>query len=486
MIDLLVDRLRWPAALVRERAASQIGKLIAEGDQVAKDALVAWIARQDLESLAAVGLLPFISAAASPGSNPPPTAELASACMARSPLSELYLSHLDPSYASQPDLGRHSETPPNNRELFNEVSEGPTSDLQASLRNRLKILEVEFLKSLTRQFDFEMFKLGERYGRLSVEAYRAAGTRERGYHPGWDPLGNQISLSAYLRTLAWAASNKALPNDFILKEAAVVSPIDLGLWSVRPTTSPDWWPTLDPSSDQGEIDKETVSLIQKVEISAKSWDSGSNVVLAASGNLHNTNLRQHNLEIRSFFQRPDGPDRPTGQDLFEFLSSVRASIHQESSPLRFEGAVSTSIVYQQLSDWLIIPCSGGANPLVPIIWQAWRGVRGIQCPSTAIADSQILAVCHQDSIHFETEEALIARWSDWSQGVSALFVEDLPPATGSILVAPRSVVDRFSEATGMKLAWAWELTSHFREHSYLKFTVHRMYFDHGTSRVIRP
>ena len=78
MIELLVDRLRWPAPLVRERAASQIGKLIAEGNSVARDALVTWIARQDLESLAAVGFLPFIKAAEITSLNTPPLAELVS------------------------------------------------------------------------------------------------------------------------------------------------------------------------------------------------------------------------------------------------------------------------------------------------------------------------------------------------------------------------------------------------------------------------
>ena len=487
MIELLVDRLRWPAALVRERAASQIGKLIADGDQGARDALIAWIARQELESLAAIGLLPFLHAVAKEGAKPPATAELASACKARSALSELYLSHLDPTYVSRPELGRHSGSPPSGWQAPDKVPGAPTSRLEASLPGRLlQLAERRFRRSLSRQFDFEMSILGELHGASPARAFRATGTSEDGYHPGWHPLSIEVCLSAYLRTLAWAASNESCPNDLILKEAAFVSPIDLGLWRVRSTVSPDWWPSLEISSDRGEVDKDTVAILQNVESAVELWGAGSNVVLAASGCLSQTSLVQHDLRVRSFFQQPDGPDRPTSQELFECLCSVRASVHQEPSPLWFEGSVTIDTKLQRLADWLIVPCSGSTHPAAFIIWQTWRGLRQIQCPSEALAVSELHALCREDSIDYESGEGLIAQWRDWSRGVSALAVKGLMPASGWVLVAPRAVVERFSETTGMELAWAWEIASHFREDPFRDFVEHRMYGDRGTSRVIRP
>ena len=112
MIELLVDRLRWPAALVRERAASQLGKLIGDGDEVVRNTLIAWISRQELESLAAIGLLPFLHETARRASSPPTAGELSRACKARSVLSELYLRHLDPSHQPRPWLCQHSGPPP--------------------------------------------------------------------------------------------------------------------------------------------------------------------------------------------------------------------------------------------------------------------------------------------------------------------------------------------------------------------------------------
>ena len=483
MIEVLVDRLRWPAALVRERAASQIGQLIADGDEVARNTLLSWINSQELESLAAIGLLPFLYAARK-AAKPVTVNELSSACRAASVLSELYLRHFDPAHESSSWLDRHSGPRPRGWkpcERDNSLSRGHLE----SLRDRLGVVEGEFRKPLTTQFDFELSVLEERHGRSPAQAFWAAGTQDRGYHPFWQPLTSEVRLSAYLRTLTWAASCSMLPDDVILEEATGVSPVDLGLWEVAPTVCPRWWPNLATSS-YGEVDRDTVEIIQNVESVVEAWRTGSDVVLAASGCISQTDLVQHNLEIRSFFQQPDGPERPTSQELFEELRSIQGSVRQDTSPLRFEGAVTLYRDPQRLADWFILPCSGSTLPEAIISWQSWRGVRGIQCPSHLLSEAEIQAVCRRDSIDYEDEEGLIARWSDWSDGLSAVAAKDLLPNSGWALVAPRRVVDRFLEATGMSLAWAWEIASHFREYSYQDFTEHRMYDDRGTSRVVRP
>ncbi len=95
MIETLVDRLRWPAAMVRERAASQIGYLIASGHAEARESLTDWVSRQELESLAAIGLLPFLYAATRSGTTIPTASELGSVCNAGSVLSEMFLKEFD-------------------------------------------------------------------------------------------------------------------------------------------------------------------------------------------------------------------------------------------------------------------------------------------------------------------------------------------------------------------------------------------------------
>ena len=288
MIELLVDRLRWPAALVRERAASQLGDRIAAGDDGAVHALLVWIADQELESLAAIGLLPFLHAAGRAGANPLSTSSIASAVRARSVLSELYLGHLDPSYESNPSLGRHSGLPPSAWEPPRRSAGTREAFFEEMIRERLQRAPRVFQAPLERQFDFELSILGGRHGESPASAYSAAGPYESGYHPGWRPISAEIRTSAYLRALAWAASHTSAPDDWVLGAAARVSPVDLGLWSVRPTKAPGWWPSLDPNGDASEIDAEVATTLRKVNAAVQAWQSDGHAVLAASGCISQT------------------------------------------------------------------------------------------------------------------------------------------------------------------------------------------------------
>ncbi len=485
MIELLVDRLRWPAPLVRERAASQLGDRIATGDDGAVQALLAWIADQELESLAAIGLLPFLHAAGTAGANSLSTNRIASAVRARSALSELYLGHLDPSYESNPSLGRHSGLPPSSWEPPRNA--GTREELIEEMsRELLQRAAPVFRAPLERQFDFELSILGGCHGESPAKAYSAVGRYESGYHPGWRPISAEVRISAYLRALAWAASHTSAPEDWVLGAAARLSPVDLGLWSVRPTSAPGWWPSLEPRGDASEIDAEVATTLRKVNAAVQAWRSDSHAVLAASGCISQTSLTQHDLEVRAFFQRTDGPSRPGSEELFDYLKTVQSPFRQGPSPLRFEGPIVASGGAQEIADWVVVPCSGSTGPLAFVVWQGWRGLRGFQCPSPELVDGEIRAICRQDSVDYECAGELVAQWTDWSGSLSALAVRDLLPASGWVLVAPRAVVDRFTSETGMALAWAWEVTSRFRDYAHGEFMVHRTHGDHGTTKVIRP
>ena len=486
MIELLVDRLRWPDAFVRERAASQLGELIAEGNRDALEELIVWISRQELESLSAIGLLPFLYAASRSDITLPSAADLRAACKANSILYEMFLGHLDPTYGVRIDVGDHSGTQVGRRQESSTASNAPASAVSRNLLPRLAMLEEVCLRPVTAHFNLEVAALTERYGESSVQAIRAQGEADGVFHPFWYTRSSEIRLSAYLRTLAWLASTDFPNRELLQGEAAYISPIDLGLWSVKPAGQPEWWPSLQHNGTREEVDKETVGVLRDVKRAVESLETGSQVVLAASGCLSQSDVRQYDLEIRSFFQEPDGPERPESQDLSECLRATHVSVNQEPSPLRFEGKIVDSTEPIRLSDWIIFPCSGWTLPQAAIVWQSWRGIRRIQCPSDELATGDIHVVCREYSIDYETDERLIAHWYDWSQDLSAVAIKDLKPSSGWVLVAPRHVVDEFSERTGMTLAWSWEVVSHFREHSFGDFTEHRMYGDHGTTRVIRP
>ena len=490
MIDLLVDRLRWPAALVRERAAAQIALLIAEGRQDVSDALLAWIGRQGLESRAGAGILPFLRAKELTNVRPVDTQELAETCGARSVLSDLFMSHYDPSYADATTSARHFGLPPAGWHPPDENRETTARGLRQDLVRRLRSIDNDFHSSLTRQFEFERAKLRELHGDSPTRALRLAGTRQDGFHPGWYTRSDEITASAYLRTLASAESNHGIPRKLIPHLAAFVSPVDLGLWQVKSAAKPEWWPNLETEWGPNSLDAQIAAAIQKTNDAANAWGSGTNVVIAASGCIFQSGLTQHDLEVRSFFQQANGPLRPRTEEVLDAVRRSRAWVNQQASPLRFEGSVSVDNGFAQIGDWSILSCSGTAHPAALMSWQAWRGIRKMQCPSDALSAAlsarQIHAVCRQYSVDYESAEGLIATWSDWSDGLSATSIMGLPPATGWVLTAPRNIMERCSQMFGMRLGWAWEVRSHFRNGQHDDFQEYRSQGELGTSALAIP
>ena len=486
MIELLIERLRWPAPLIRERAAVQIGTLVASGDHSVLDALLAWIARQELESVAAIGLHPLIYASYQDRAHLPTVERVASACIASSLLSELLLAEYDPTYEPRSASCRHSDASINS--TYEEGSDGgdPAGSIRDYLRERLERIGQRIDVSLERQFDHEVARLRESHGWSSPSTYRASRSGYYGQHPGWSPLASEVLRSAYLRSLAYGANKVGDDSGWLTDAAACEAPIDLALWGLLPGDNPYWWPAVKAVADRGEVDVEVAEVLAQVRVAARTWDSEEHVVLAASGCISQSINGQHELEVRSFIQKPIGPCSPPLEELFDFVRAAEAYVTPKHTSLRFEGTVKIESSPEGLADWIIGTLSGTAYPIPLHFWQGWRGLRGIQCPSSLLSNGPVEAVCGGKSLDFLGGEGLVAQWSDWTSEMSALLIEGLPPSSGWILTAPRDVVARVESQMGGQFARCWQLKSYFREHGFGDYSEHKAFGAIGTSQVIRP
>lgn len=470
MIEILVDRLRWPAAMIRERAASQLGKLILDDYPRVRSSILDWTENQLMESLAAIGFLPFIYAASNGREGAEFIDELKTACHAKSILSELYLNYLDPSYEILPANGRHSGTPPNNWERLTEDSGGSQLNAENQFRWRLGRVERYFGVTLARKFDHEVEVLLDGQGDTAIGAYRLQGRRQNGYHPGWQTIAHEIRASAFLRTLAWAASNTFIPDEALMREAAYASRIDLGLWNVQPREKPVWWPDVQTGFESKETEIDTSELIRDVQGAISMLRDNSHVLLAAGGSIDGNASQRHNLEIRAFTGPLEDAENGTDGQKFEKLESVTASVSRTESPLEFGGLAKLDTQILRVEDSRIVPMSGKTRSIVPNIWQAWRDIRSIHCPTHLFAKDDLIAVCSDDSINFIGHGGTVARWSDWTSRVSPLFESGPLPASGWMLVAPAHIVNPWIEGTRGRMAWAWRLKSHIKRSWSRDFT----------------
>src|SRR5258708_37919949 len=111
----LLSRLTWPVIRVRERASVELGTLWRDPQlgPPTQSALLRWIASQRLESLAALGPLPFLRAHMEDGAYTAPMADMLESLHALSPLASLLLKELDGGHLVPfARTCRHAETAP--------------------------------------------------------------------------------------------------------------------------------------------------------------------------------------------------------------------------------------------------------------------------------------------------------------------------------------------------------------------------------------
>lgn len=238
-LSWLLARLTWPSIMVRERACAELARLLLHPQlcDAIRDALLHWIAEQRLESVAALGLLPFLRARAQSGTYSISLTELVNALRAPSILAWLLLNEVGERHSLTFEAAcRHAETAP----------QGFTPDpffakyikyfLPPSYADLVRSLEARVGLPLYRQWTFEwqclLKDLEVVPSRDEVdEWYRYLPGKE--HYLGVDTRLAEVYRSAFLRALAWAAA-RGVESEVAQFLAAHACPVDLDLWAVAP------------------------------------------------------------------------------------------------------------------------------------------------------------------------------------------------------------------------------------------------------------
>src|SRR6266851_1329043 len=216
-LSWLLSRLIWPSIRVRERASVELGALLRHpqlGD-VTHSALLQWIAAQQLESLAALGLLPFLRAHMEDRAYTVPLADVVKSLHTPSPLAWLLLNELDVSHPLPfAEASQHAETAPQDfipSPFFAHYVENFLPPGNADL---IRIVERQERIALWRQWAFEWQRLLTVLGitptrRELDEWHRRLPGGER--YAGIDTMLSEVYRSAFLRAIAWAGEQGVHP-----------------------------------------------------------------------------------------------------------------------------------------------------------------------------------------------------------------------------------------------------------------------------------
>ncbi len=498
-LSWLVLRLTWPSIMVRERACVELAALLLHPQlgNATQIALVRWIAEQRLESVAALGILPFLHAKMQNEGYTPPLADLEKSLRMPSLLAWLLLNELD----SQQTLTfagacRHAETAAKTFTPSPFFTKYVKNFLPPGYAELILAIEPQFKLPLWRQGAFEwhylLTKLEITPTRNELDDWLRHFPGEEHYM-GIDTLLSEVYRSAFLRTLAWAADQGVHP-EIVAYLAANTCPVDLDLWRVVPHSKPVWWPQIQTATSQ--IDTTVADIWQQIEAL---WEQNrigkgdKDTIIAACGIVYNQEII-YNLEIFGLFQSCIGPEAPDLIDIAEWYSDavdakdVVLTVDRPSL-LRFGGIIkgrSPEAELLQFADWLVVPAVFPVTHTRAVSrWQWWRLERNIWLPAPYLAESPIIIVCEPQAIVLRDKNGEIGRWIDWADGLGETKPDAVPPKTGQVMYVRCQAIENFARQTNTTFCWLCQLTSYHREsrrRELVSFTEQRIY---GASYIMR-
>ncbi len=486
--DILLSRLTWPSVVVREKACSALASLMRKPgfENDATNTILAWIAQQPLESVASIGLL-VLAQAQIQGADLPPWSSVVAAIKKPSLLSWLISRELyGPAVSDPVAYDFYSGTAP---ETF-------TADAFFTQYVRIFLPEIYLLRCrridertgnrFIKQWSFEWKRLLKV---VHVELKRPSSyfwKDPNGDHFVWDLPMSEIYRSSFLRALGWAVHKNVLDLRIATLFAAEACPVDLGLWRVKPTEKPGWWPTC--PSPNGSIDQVPGLITSKL---TELWERERNsewAVVEASGRVQESHNATYDIDIVGVIQSCHGPERPeieeviAGQDSLEGVttSSPRLLVLGGHYPHESDGDWE-----RRYSDWSVWQLAAPARLIAIDRWQHWRSARGVWLPAPFLAPDGFNFACTPDFVSISSGETEKARWSDWTYCLQEPLCGNLPPSTGQALRLHQSLIDDAQRRLGGTFAWLCQIRAYQRKHVSGPFDVARFAVDFGTTSVVR-
>ncbi len=495
-LSWLLSRLTWPVIRVRERACVELGALLrhpALGD-VTHSALLQWIAAQRLESLAALGLLPFLRAHLEDSAYTAPLADVQKSLHAPSPLAWLLLNELDVNHPLPfSQACRHAETAPQDFTPAPFFAHYVDNFLPPGNADLIRIIERQERVPIWRQWAFEWQRLLTALGitptrRELDEWHRRLPGGER--YAGIDTRLSEVYRSAFLRAAAWAAGQGVHPA-VVQFMAARACPLDLDLWRVTPQVRPLWWPQIGPLA--GQIDTTAADIWRQVE--ALWVQRGDEDTLVAASGIVSHEETIYRLEIVGLFQRCVGPETPALADVVAWWGSEADAQDivlalERPSPLRFGGVMvdrPPESGLRRFADWIVLPaaCPVTHSWAVPR-WQMWRIEEDMWLPAPYLAESPLTVACEPGAIVIRASDGEIGRWIDWADGLGETAFEGLPPRSGQAVRVRKSAIEQFARQRDMSFCWLCQLTGYHREHQSREYTLFAEQRIYGASHIMRP
>ena len=445
-LDVLMTRLLWPVPRVRLETAKAIAGLIRSGNRYAGEALLNWISERTYESEAVLGL------------NIIEAFDLASyfdfarvrdATNAPSHLSDWILKA---NFHQEAGLSpfRYAYAPPGNAPLSERVRaafsafNGVPQMFQSHLEHLEGSSSLPFLDRWRHEWEW-----------LQVDDHRTMGDPSHFLHGDREKVGQfdfhdrETYVSAYLRTLAFAAAEWGLPHDMAEQHSRAGLTLNRGLAGVEPISRPTWSDGIRPG------DRDLKRLATEI------WDAAAaNVPDDCSlSALRAVDVVETGYAVFEF-------DRVTGEAA-SFVGGLPPSERPWSylaNAARYEGGLYPG--RDPDGD------EGAAKKIcsTTMVFDVGRGsvelVTHLHMPSPRITAPSFSLDCGSDHVDIRTNDEVIASWRHWYADWDPTSPREVRGLVGFMTTVKSSVLDRHCERHAVQQGVWCKVTWGAREYSY--------------------
>lgn len=446
-IDILLTRLLWPVPRVRLETAKALARLIRSGNQDAASRLLTWISSREFESEATLGLGIIDGFDLSSHFS---FTDVRDAVKVPSHLSDWLIRR---NFASSAGLStaRYSYAPkgkatiPDRVRANFSVFNGVPRMFHSRLLHLEEMSELPFLARW--QHEWEWLQAKELRGQ-GDPGYFYQGNRE--VTGQFDFADRETYVSAYLRTLAFAAAEWRLPHSWAEGHARAAMTLNRGLADVEPMVRPLWTDDILPG------ERDLPDLAAAIWASASSdLDQGHSIAALRAGEVTENGYVTYDFDRAigttsslKGTSEPHGLSWSVTVDPANYAGELSADEGSEKMPQKVCAMSGPFDVGRLLSD--IVP--------------------HVQLPPARLGTGKVDMRCSSNGVALQERGITIARWHYWYSQWEPATPKNVHSSIGFRATIEDAFLQRYLAANGLDTAVWCEVKVGTREYSYSEFS----------------
>lgn len=486
--EVLLKRLEWVSPLARERAAWHLAELLkkdATGE--VHEQFLAWLKDARLETFACYGLLILLKSLEDVSSktyahldvNGKSGDILSLRCMA----TDLLLS------AIAEKLGQRLSI---SKPMIIAVSYGRRTISKKEFYDKISphvpIIYAHYIDEIEGEFGQQVWHIwyalySDRCEALGlVEAHRDKDYRNeaRDFMKCRFTIFGEVLKSTFFRLLDYLEDDSIISSADFRRYTLKNLPVDVSLWNIKLSATPEWWPNTQRSSENPEDEDALARLELKPSSPSLLHTNADHQLLYLNGALippsgnHYEDTMQGVLHVLPFGYSPNYESLPDAETLFKALQQRNGFWYPSMPNSREFGIFQNEMRYsERVKSQKIVVAGTVITPLISQIilaashpWQYYRLAYDFNLLAPILKGSSKLETTTR--LRYNNNGQTVCEIHDFASGIRSSAAHDAIIPTGKYILIQKAYLEAILAQHTLKLGFVYSLEYRMRENSWSK------------------